>query len=83
MLKEIYEQPDSVAETIGDRVRHGNLVLDGLGMNEAELAQLRRIVVVGCGTAYHAESSVATRSRSGRVSRSSRTSPANGSTATP
>jgi glutamine---fructose-6-phosphate transaminase (isomerizing) len=54
MLKEIFEQPDGVAETIGDRVRHGNLVLDGLGMNEAELAQLRRIVVVGCGTAYHA-----------------------------
>jgi glucosamine--fructose-6-phosphate aminotransferase (isomerizing) len=54
MLKEIYEQPDGVAETIGDRVRHGNLVLGGLGMSEDELRQLRRIVVVGCGTAYHA-----------------------------
>ncbi|HET7744198.1 MAG TPA: hypothetical protein VFK76_05595, partial [Gaiellaceae bacterium] len=32
MLKEIYEQPDAVAETIGDRVRHGTLVLEGLGM---------------------------------------------------
>ena len=31
MLKEIYEQPESVAETIGDRVRHGTLVLEGLG----------------------------------------------------
>ena len=31
MLKEIYEQPEAVAETIGDRVRHGTLVLDGLG----------------------------------------------------
>ena len=31
MLKEIYEQPDAVAETIGDRVRHGRLDLDGLG----------------------------------------------------
>ncbi|HKU58909.1 MAG TPA: hypothetical protein VJP39_04815, partial [Gaiellaceae bacterium] len=30
MLKEIYEQPDGVAETIGDRVRHGRLVLEGL-----------------------------------------------------
>jgi glutamine---fructose-6-phosphate transaminase (isomerizing) len=54
MLKEIYEQPDGVAETIGDRVRHGHLVLDGLGMTEEELRDLRRIVVVGCGTAYHA-----------------------------
>jgi glutamine---fructose-6-phosphate transaminase (isomerizing) len=54
MLKEIFEQPDGVAETIGDRVRHGNLVLEGLGMTEDELRQLRRIVIVGCGTAYHA-----------------------------
>jgi glucosamine--fructose-6-phosphate aminotransferase (isomerizing) len=54
MLKEIYEQPDGVAETIGDRVRHGHLVLEGLGMTEDELEALRRIVIVGCGTAYHA-----------------------------
>jgi glucosamine--fructose-6-phosphate aminotransferase (isomerizing) len=54
MLKEIYEQPEGVAETIGDRVRHGHLVLEGLGMSEEELRQLRRIVVVACGTAYHA-----------------------------
>jgi glutamine---fructose-6-phosphate transaminase (isomerizing) len=54
MLKEIYEQPEGVAETIGDRVRHGHLVLDGLGMTEDELRDLRRIVVVACGTSYHA-----------------------------
>src|SRR3954471_14004382 len=54
MLKEIYEQPEGVAETIGDRVRHGHLVLEGLGMTEEELRDLRRIVIVACGTAYHA-----------------------------
>ncbi len=54
MLKEIYEQPDAVAETIGDRVRHGTLVLEGLGMSDEEVRQLRRIVLVACGTAYHA-----------------------------
>jgi glucosamine--fructose-6-phosphate aminotransferase (isomerizing) len=54
MLKEIYEQPDAVAETIGDRVRHGTLVLEGLGMNDEELKELQRIVLVACGTAYHA-----------------------------
>src|SRR6476469_2446503 len=54
MLKEIYEQPEGVAETIGDRVRHGNLVLEGLGMTEDELSKLRRIVIVACGTSYHA-----------------------------
>jgi glutamine---fructose-6-phosphate transaminase (isomerizing) len=53
MLKEIYEQPDAVAETIGDRVRHGKLVLEGLGMSDEELKGLRRIVLVACGTAYH------------------------------
>jgi glucosamine--fructose-6-phosphate aminotransferase (isomerizing) len=54
MLKEIFEQPEGVAETIGDRVRHGHLVLEGLGMTEEELRDLRRIVIVACGTAYHA-----------------------------
>ena len=54
MLKEIYEQPEGFAETIGDRVRHGHLVLDGLGMTEDEVRRLRRIVIVACGTAYHA-----------------------------
>jgi glutamine---fructose-6-phosphate transaminase (isomerizing) len=54
MLKEIYEQPAAVAETIGDRVRHGRLVLEGLGMTDEEVRELRRIVLVACGTAYHA-----------------------------
>jgi glucosamine--fructose-6-phosphate aminotransferase (isomerizing) len=54
MLKEIYEQPDAVAETLGDRIRHGELVLESLGMTEEQLRNLRRIVVVACGTAYHA-----------------------------
>jgi glucosamine--fructose-6-phosphate aminotransferase (isomerizing) len=54
MLKEIYEQPEAVAETIGDRVRHGHLVLEGLGMNDEEIKDLRRIVLLACGTAYHA-----------------------------
>ena len=54
MLKEIFEQPEAVAETIGDRVRGHTLVLDALGMTELEIRNLRRIVVVACGTAYHA-----------------------------
>jgi len=53
MLKEIYEQPDGVAETIGDRVRHGRLELDEIGLSDEELRNLRRIVVLACGTAYH------------------------------
>jgi len=54
MLKEIYEQPEAVEETIGDRVRGHSLVLDALGMSELEVQNLRRVVLVACGTAYHA-----------------------------
>jgi glucosamine--fructose-6-phosphate aminotransferase (isomerizing) len=54
MLKEIYEQPDAIRETIGDRVRHGRLVLEGLGLENEDLKTLRRIVILACGTAYHA-----------------------------
>src|SRR2546426_1360373 len=54
MLKEIYEQPEVVRETIGDRARRGKLVLEGIGLNELEIQNLRRIVIVACGTAYHA-----------------------------
>jgi glutamine---fructose-6-phosphate transaminase (isomerizing) len=54
MLKEIYEQPEAVRETIGDRVRGHQLVLDALAMTEVEIQNLRRIVVVAAGTSYHA-----------------------------
>jgi glutamine---fructose-6-phosphate transaminase (isomerizing) len=54
MLKEIHEQPDAVAETIGDRLRKGRLELEGLGMDDEELRHLRRIVILAAGTAYHA-----------------------------
>jgi glucosamine--fructose-6-phosphate aminotransferase (isomerizing) len=53
-LKEIYEQPDAVRETIGDRIRHGRLELEGIGLSDDELRRLRRIVILACGTAYHA-----------------------------
>src|SRR3954447_8616865 len=54
MEKEIFEQDESVEETIGDRIRHGRLLLDGIGLSDEELRGLRRIVILACGTAYHA-----------------------------
>ncbi len=54
MLKEIHEQPDAVAETIGDRVRHARLELEGLGLDDDALVELRRIVILSAGTSYHA-----------------------------
>jgi glucosamine--fructose-6-phosphate aminotransferase (isomerizing) len=43
-----------VRETIGDRVRPGRLELESLGLDEEQIRNLRRIVIVACGTAYHA-----------------------------
>jgi glutamine---fructose-6-phosphate transaminase (isomerizing) len=55
MLKEINEQSDAVAETIADRLTHGDRVdLGEIGMTDDELAKLRRIIIVACGTSYHA-----------------------------
>src|SRR4051812_12302223 len=54
MLKEIYEQPEAVRETIGDRVRGHQLMLEALGLTEMEVRNLRRIVIVAAGTSYHA-----------------------------
>jgi glutamine---fructose-6-phosphate transaminase (isomerizing) len=56
MLKEIYEQADAVAETIADRTAGGEGVeLDEPDvLDERVLANVRRIVIVACGTSYHA-----------------------------
>ncbi len=54
MLKEIYEQPQAVADTIGERVRGGTLELEDIGLSDLEIQNLRRMVILACGTAYHA-----------------------------
>jgi glucosamine--fructose-6-phosphate aminotransferase (isomerizing) len=56
MLKEIYEQADAVAETIGERAARGIAIdLGDMGAIDDELLRtLKRIVVVACGTSYHA-----------------------------
>jgi glutamine---fructose-6-phosphate transaminase (isomerizing) len=56
MRKEIAEQADAVAETIADRTARADGVdLDEEGaLDESLLAGVKRIVVVACGTAYHA-----------------------------
>jgi len=54
MLKEIYEQSTAVRETLAERIRNGELILEGLLLSDDELRNLRRIVILACGTAYHA-----------------------------
>jgi glutamine---fructose-6-phosphate transaminase (isomerizing) len=56
MLKEIHEQADAVAETIGERAARGvGIDLGDLGaIDDDLLRRTKRIVIVACGTAYHA-----------------------------
>ena len=56
MLKEIHEQAYAVAETIGERAARGwGVDLGDLGaIDDALLKRVRRVVIVACGTAYHA-----------------------------
>ena len=56
LLKEIMEQPESLKETLRGRVNaeEGTVHLGGPGLSEAELRKIRHLVIVGCGTAYHA-----------------------------
>ena len=55
MLKEIHEQADAVAETITDRLSEVDRVdLSELELSDDFIAGMRRIVIVACGTSYHA-----------------------------
>ncbi len=54
MLKEIHEQADAVAETIADRLPTDDGVDLDVDLEDSFLTGLRRIVIVACGTSYHA-----------------------------
>lgn len=55
MLKEIFEQPKAVADTLLGRLSASNeIVLDELHLTSGEIKNLKKIVVLACGTAYHA-----------------------------
>ena len=56
MLKEIYEQPHSVADAMRGRlsVDDASARLGGLNMTPQELREIDRVVITACGTAYHA-----------------------------
>ena len=54
MLKEIHEQADAVAETLAGRVGEDGVLLEDIGMSDEFLKDVRRVVIVACGTSYHA-----------------------------
>ena len=54
MLKEMYEQPRTVADTLSPRIRNNEIVIDELKMTDEELRAIHKIYIVACGSAYHA-----------------------------
>ncbi len=56
LLKEIMEQPETLKETLRGRVNatEGTVRLGGPGLTESELRKIKHLIIMGCGTAYHA-----------------------------
>ncbi len=53
MLKEIYEQPSAIRDTLVGRVLDGHLTMDELRISDDVLREVRKVFVVACGTAFH------------------------------
>jgi glucosamine--fructose-6-phosphate aminotransferase (isomerizing) len=56
MLKEIFEQPRAVIDTIRGRLSEekGDVILEGVNLDGSVLKKIRRICLIACGTSYHA-----------------------------
>lgn len=54
MLKEIYEQPRVIRDTLAGRMVNGNLSIDELELTPDELGFIDRVYIIACGTSYHA-----------------------------
>lgn len=55
MLKEIHEQPRAITETLNGRIEDGKVkIKEELNLNDEELQRINRIIIVACGTSWHA-----------------------------
>ncbi len=56
MLKEIYEQPRAIADTLAGRLLEdeGDVYLEGLKLTDGQLAEFEKIFIIACGTSWHA-----------------------------
>ncbi len=56
MLKEIFEQPRAIVDTIRGRVslEEGRVLLEDAGLQEDSLKEIQRVHLIACGTSYHA-----------------------------
>ena len=53
MLKEIFEQPAAIRDTISPRIRDGKVFLDDLSLSDEAVQKLGKVHIIGCGSAYH------------------------------
>ena len=53
MMKEIHEQPAAVRDTLSPRIKDGQIDLSELSLDEAAMRAVKRIYIIGCGSAYH------------------------------
>ena len=54
MMKEIMEQPSSLSQTMLGRVKNNNITLGGINSFSDNLLNAKRIIIIGCGTSWHA-----------------------------
>ncbi|MFH1641467.1 MAG: glutamine--fructose-6-phosphate transaminase (isomerizing) [Nanoarchaeota archaeon] len=55
MLKEIFEQPQAIEETIHGRIIDDNIdIINEIGLSEDQLRNVNRIIIIACGTSWHA-----------------------------
>lgn len=52
-LKEVYEQPKAIRDTISPRIHENEIVIEELGMTDEEICRVGKIMIVACGSAYH------------------------------
>ena len=53
MLKEMYEQPKTVNDTISPRIKDNDIIIEELNMTDEEINAVKKIHIVACGSAYH------------------------------
>lgn len=54
MMKEMYEEPKVIRDTLNPRIKHGELTLDSINISKEDIMGIEKIYIVACGTAYHA-----------------------------
>ena len=54
MLKEIYEQPRAILNTITPRIKNNEINFEKLNLTKSQIKNINRIVITACGSAYHA-----------------------------